>query len=239
MNLRRSLFLFAAVLLLGAGLSTWRYLTRLQSAVPSASMSAPPGSLDERIAQAVSALPGGTISIDGPRSALRVGDETTVRAVVRDRIRTAVADALAHERATGALGSTTARIAVSQLMNAKLYGGPDHVRITPLQSADEFLAFGPDRAIEWSWRVKPLVAGDTELHLVVSAQNDAPTRPRIHLLAKDQPVHVATDLAATARDSIAQNWGWLWAAIVVPGADAAWAWYRRRRENPVGNPAGA
>jgi hypothetical protein len=243
MNVRRTLFLVAVVLLLGTGLTTWRYLAGLQSAVPSARMPAPASSQGERIAKAVSALPSGTIAIHVPQSTLRVGDQETVRVVVHDGVRAAIAGAFEDPTFPLSGEATVARLAVSEQMNAQLYGDSDRVKITPLQSSKAFVVFGPDHAIEWRWIVKPVAPGAAGLSVAVTAKLDADLvgspNSRVRVAIRDVPIQATTSLPAAVRAAIEQNWTWLWAAIVVPGADAAWAWYRRRRENDVASTANA
>ncbi len=242
MNVRRMVCLVAIVVVLGTGLSTWRYLAHLQQAGTSAHMPAPVGSLGASIAKAVNAMPEGAIAIHVPLPVLDVGGEETVRVIVQDSVPVAVAGVLESQKLL-APGATGARIAVSQQMNVQLYGDPDRVKITPLQSAKAYVVFGPDHTIEWSWIVKPLVRGDAGLSAVVTAQLDpalvGPEKSRVRVATLDVPVQATTTLLSTIRDAIAQNWTWLWAAIVVPGADAGWAWYRRRREHETASVANA
>ncbi len=243
MNLRRSLCLFAVVLLLGTGLSMWRYLARLQPAAPAARMPAPAGSLADDISKAVGALPRGTIAVHVPLPSLRVGAEETVRVVVSDRVPVAVAEVVRDRELPGSSTATVAQLAVSEQMNAQLYGDADRVKITPVQSPEAFVAFGPDRTIDWRWIVKPLAPGDAGLILVVTAQLDerlvGAANARVRVAIQDVPVQATTDVPAVIRDAIGQNWSWVWAALVVPAVDTAWAWLRRRRENPAGSAANA
>ena len=117
-----------------------------------------------------------------------------------------------------------ARIRVSDRMEARLSGSNFAITsVTP-----EVQAVTREEVSQWKWEVKPQSEGRQHLHLTVSVLltvEGSPTPRAIRTF--DRHIDIETTWVESTIAFFDENWQWLWAAILVPGA--GWLWKRRRR----------
>lgn len=118
-------------------------------------------------------------------------------------------------------------VRVSNRMEARLTGpGFQITATTPEQQAVSSL----ETAV-WKWDVKAIKPGLQALHLTLSAilsinGHDAPSVIKTF----DRQLEIRVSVADLVISFLKANWQWLWAAILVPVAGAAWTWWRRRKK---------
>jgi hypothetical protein len=116
-----------------------------------------------------------------------------------------------------------ARIRVSDRMEARLTGPNFQIAaITP-----EEQAITSKGVTEWKWEVKPASGGRHHLHLTLTALFDVDgnsTRRAIRTF--DKTIEVEVTWSDQTSQFVANNWQWLWAAILVPLI--GWLWKGRK-----------
>lgn len=117
-----------------------------------------------------------------------------------------------------------AQVRVSELMEARLTGPNFTITaITP-----ELQAVSRNQPTEWRWEVSPTLAGRHSLHLTLSAvlTMEGSSVPRT-IRTFDRVIEVEVTWPQRVGSFVADNWQWLWAAILVPVA--GWLWRRKKR----------
>lgn len=106
-----------------------------------------------------------------------------------------------------------ARVLISSRMQARLTGSEFQITaITP-----EEQAITSKGETEWKWEVKPLTAGDHNLHLTLSALFDVDGKATQRSVQTfDKTIKVKVTPGQLLIDFVHDNWQWLWAAILVP-----------------------
>jgi hypothetical protein len=120
-----------------------------------------------------------------------------------------------------------ARIRVSDRMEARLTGPNFAITaITP-----EIQAVSRTDITEWKWEVKPIIDGHQRLHLTLSAllSVDGASTPRA-IRTFDEIIEVEVAWHQRVGSFFAQNWQWLWAAVLIPVA--GWLWKRKKASKP-------
>jgi hypothetical protein len=121
-------------------------------------------------------------------------------------------------------------IKVSPLLQVHLSGEP-YFKVDSLNDLEQLV----DKDItEWSFVVVPQKAGKWPLHLSVTRVFRTPsgTEKLQDYPAKDEYVTVNVQpLGTTLTNFAANNWQWLWTAVVVPLVVFLWNHRRKRKEN--------
>jgi hypothetical protein len=92
----------------------------------------------------------------------------------------------------------------------------------------EIQALSRNEVTEWKWEVKPTSEGSHSLHLTLSAllDVDGERTPRA-IRTFDKTIDIKVTWLQRASLFFAENWQWLWAAILVPMFGLVW---RKRKE---------
>lgn len=170
-----------------------------------------------RLDSVLQALDRGNIAYNPP-GVLRVGS----RAVVRLVLSPGEAPAVLVDGDT-AMVRRRADVPVAERMEAVLAGSA--FEITPLGSAVQ--AVSAVTPTEWSWEVVAREAGEAQpLTLTMSLLLEvAGSDSRRRVTAVTDHVVVSVPWNRRVAGFFGQNWQWLWATLLVPGA----AWLARRR----------
>ncbi len=117
---------------------------------------------------------------------------------------------------------------VSPIMKVTLTGDPAafHIAGTGEEQVVAGKPFG-----EWEWYVTPLQSGDQSLTLTATATIFLPGRGEkpIYYKTLEKPIRVHVDSWKASKRFVANNWQWLWAVVVVPGAGLFWGLRKKKR----------
>jgi hypothetical protein len=130
------------------------------------------------------------------------------------------------------------RIQISDDMEALLSGSA--FGITPLTR--ERQGVDGKAGAQWKWEIKPNTPGLQRLHLTVNVFPQVRGK-EITYAIKTFDKSIMIEVLSTPwhrhfATFIANNWQWLWAAIIVPAAAALFTWMRNRKQkkNKSGGP---
>jgi hypothetical protein len=182
----------------------------------------PPGDPLAAIDQLLEAMEFGNVAFNAPRS-MNFQDTAVIQLVLglatpTDELKQMIEAAGEKEGA---------RIRVSDRMEARLTGPNFAITaITP-----EIQAVSRTDITEWKWEVKPIIDGHQRLHLTLSAllSVDGASTPRA-IRTFDEIIEVEVAWHQRVGSFFAQNWQWLWAAVLIPVA--GWLWKRKKASKP-------
>jgi hypothetical protein len=122
-----------------------------------------------------------------------------------------------------------ARIRVTETMEAQLKG--DSFAVTSITPARQ--AVVPGEPTEWRWQVKPEEAGTHSLFLTLTAFVEVGGSERSKSIRSFEHTIVVEvrPFFARAEDFFADNWQWLWTALLVPLAGWLWRWKTMKPES--------
>lgn len=133
-----------------------------------------------------------------------------------------IAELEAQLQESGALRQR--RIRISKVMEASLSG--KGFKIDPLTTTLQFV--NPKGVTEWRWEVTALESGQRKLYLTMNAILEVDGKELPHTI---QTLHEVIEVRITWQQHVsgfvAENWKWLWTAIVVPFV--GWLWERRKQ----------
>lgn len=138
-------------------------------------------------------------------------------------------------RAAGAAGDIKqATIKIAETMQATLAG--DGFQIDPI--TPDTLPISAQQTTQWKWDVRPLRGGELHLHVVLNALVDLDGKG-----ARPYPLRTFSQTYVVEvpwRDGpvatfLKNNWPWLWAMVLIPGAVLLWG--RRRAPRRAARPS--
>lgn len=117
-----------------------------------------------------------------------------------------------------------AQIRIANKMEARLTG--QDFTITAV--SPEIQGVSGQETTEWDWEVKPTSGGLHNLHLTINVillinGNETPRSIKTF----DKQITVQVGFGHVVSSFIANNWQWLWTAVLIP--IAAWLWKKKKR----------
>ena len=190
------------------------------------SYAASPDTSVDSVEGAVRQLEWGSTAFDAP-PAMRYQESQIVRLLVS----ASHSPAELENRLKDKAGAASARIRISNRMEAKLTG--EGFTIESL--GPELQAVRRHQDTTWRWEVTPTRKGRPVLHLALFAHlsvagQDAPLVIRTF----DRRIGVDVTPAQVAFEFVGNNWQWLWAAVLVPIATLGYHVWKKRRSGPGG-----
>lgn len=125
--------------------------------------------------------------------------------------------------------AVTERVGVSPVVEARLSG--QNFTITAITEQKQPISTA--RSTRWAWEVTPQSEGIHKLHLSLSSTvlvGDSSTP--ITLRTFDREIEVRIDAIDKVTGFLAQNWQWLWSAVLIPVV--GYFWTRRRKAKTDG-----
>ena len=126
------------------------------------------------------------------------------------------------------------QIKVGSVMTVRLIGDEKAFTIQSLNSEEQAVA-GKQFA-QWEWNVTPLVSGDQNLYLRVSAKISTPNRGEktVDIPVMHRRIKVRVDPLYASRKFVGDNWQWLWTALVIPIGVGLWKMRKGKKAQRAG-----
>jgi hypothetical protein len=158
------------------------------------------------------------IAFNAPTT-LRLGDSTEIQLLLsaREPIRKL------QDRISELGKKEGAQIRVSKRMEARLSGLNFKIQAI----APEIQAVGEQEVTEWKWEIEATKTGTQRVHLTLSAFIDVEGQQTSHAIRTfEQTLEIHVTWYDRTSGFIAENWQWLWTAILVP--IGGWILHKRR-----------